>query len=80
MVDQDLTYPAIVYLAPDVSEYLSFASWKMTRKECLLVNPIPKTVYNWIKPGNLTLLEKLKKNMHPLLLRRYAIICSKLKT
>ena len=73
MGEQELTYPAIIYLQPDVAELFNFASWKLTQNESLLVNPIPTSVYNWIKPGNLALLAKIKAKMHPLMLKRYNV-------
>ena len=79
MIDQELTYPAIVYLQPDVAEFFSFAAWRMTKKECLLVNSIPKSVYSWIRPVDLGLVQKLKTKMHPIMLRRYDMIKTQVK-
>ena len=74
MRDQQLSFPCIVYLQPEVANLFSFAAWNWASLNGIIVSPIPACVFNWLGPSNLGVFTHVLKKMHPYLMKGYVIM------
>ena len=60
MKEYEVEYPALLYLPPDMSPHLSFATWKYAKQFQLIVQVIPKSVWRDMHSLHLGVFRKLK--------------------
>ena len=65
--------PAVLYVSPDISDFISFAMWKFCSEADIVVHPIPTCIFKKVADPKKTLFDNFQASFHKLLTNKYEL-------